>query len=263
MIKLVASDIDGTLLPEGTAKINPEIFTVIRKMKEKGILFVAASGRHYTSMERLFEPVKDDIIFITENGSYVRCRGYDMVERDIDKAYVTEWVTQMRSIPGTSFTLDTKEGFFTESRDEEFISLIRDGYRSRITVMPDVTEIIPDKEFIKMAAYSKDDIKTVQEKMVPLWEERLHCTVAGDIWVDFMKKGTDKGVALRTIQETLGISREETMAFGDNQNDIEMLGCALESYAVGNARPEVREAARHITDSNINDGVLKVLRTLV
>ena len=48
MIKLIASDIDGTLLPEGTAQINPEIFQVIRKLKEKEILFAAASGRHYT-----------------------------------------------------------------------------------------------------------------------------------------------------------------------------------------------------------------------
>ena len=57
MIKLVASDIDGTLLPEGTDKINPEIFEVILKLKEKGILFAAASGRHYCSISRLFEPV--------------------------------------------------------------------------------------------------------------------------------------------------------------------------------------------------------------
>ena len=65
MIKLIASDIDGTLLPEGTHRLNPEIFQVIQKLKEKGVLFAAASGRHYISMSRLFEPVKNDIIFIT------------------------------------------------------------------------------------------------------------------------------------------------------------------------------------------------------
>ena len=81
MIKLVASDIDGTLLPEGTAQINPEIFEVIRKLKEKDILFAAASGRHYTSMSKLFAPVEHDMIFITENGAYVCCRGYDMLEQ--------------------------------------------------------------------------------------------------------------------------------------------------------------------------------------
>ena len=58
MIKLVASDIDGTLLPEGTDQINPEMFEVIRELKKKDILFAAASGRHYSGMSRLFEPVK-------------------------------------------------------------------------------------------------------------------------------------------------------------------------------------------------------------
>ena len=48
MIKLIASDIDGTLLPEGTDRINPEIYEVIRKLKEKDILFAAASGRHFS-----------------------------------------------------------------------------------------------------------------------------------------------------------------------------------------------------------------------
>ena len=90
MIKLVASDIDGTLLPEGTAQINPEIFEVIRKLKEKDILFAAASGRHYTSMSKLFEPVKHDMIFITENGAYVCCRGYDMLEQVIDWELIRE-----------------------------------------------------------------------------------------------------------------------------------------------------------------------------
>ena len=74
MIKLICSDIDGTLLPEGTAEINPEIFDVIRKLKEKDIIFAAASGRPYSSIVRLFESVKNDIIFVSENGAYVSCR---------------------------------------------------------------------------------------------------------------------------------------------------------------------------------------------
>ena len=67
-VKLIATDIDGTLLPEGTDRINPEIFDVILRLKEQGIVFVAASGRQYYSMAHLFEPVKQDMIFIAENG---------------------------------------------------------------------------------------------------------------------------------------------------------------------------------------------------
>ena len=64
MIKLIASDIDGTILPEGTDLVNPELYDVIRALKKKGIRFAAASGRQYESMHHVFAPVEEDIYFI-------------------------------------------------------------------------------------------------------------------------------------------------------------------------------------------------------
>ena len=72
-----------------------------------------------------------------------------------------------------------------------------------------------------------------------------------------------KGKAVRTIQESLGIKMEETMAFGDQLNDIEMLNQAYYSFAVANAREEVRKAARFQADSNVRGGVLKILKGLL
>ena len=261
MIKLVARDIDGTLLPEGTAQINPEIFKVIEELKKRDILFAAASGRHYISMSKLFEPVKNDIIFITENGAYVSCRGYTMLEQIIDWQYVCQWVKEARRIPGASFTLDTKEGFYTESSDPEFLDLVRNGYRSDITVVEDA--LAKELRINKMAIYRKENIGEVAQMMIPRWEDRLHCVVSGDIWVDFMNQETNKGNAIRSIQKTLKISPDETMVFGDNHNDLEMIKSATESYAVGNAADAVKKAAKYVADTNVNDGVLKVLRTLL
>lgn len=263
MIKLVASDIDGTLLPEGTAAINPEIFELIRRLKEKDIIFAAASGRHYSSMSKLFEPVKDDIIFITENGAYVNCRGYDMLEDTIERSLVDLWIDEVRKIPNASFTLDTKQCFYTESQDEEFLRLVREGYRSRIDQVEDAHSLGEDVHVNKMAIYHKDGIEEVARHMVPRWEDKLHCTIAGEIWLDFMDKKTNKGNAIRSIQKVLSISPDETMVFGDNYNDIEMLRSATESYAMGNAAAEVKKAAKYVADTNVNDGVLKVLRTLL
>ena len=69
MIKLVASDIDGTLLRDGNTEISKEVFEHIRRLKESGVLFAAASGRQYTSIRRLFAPVADDIVYLCENGA--------------------------------------------------------------------------------------------------------------------------------------------------------------------------------------------------
>ena len=70
MIRLIASDIDGTLVRESSHHINPEYFEVIRALKAKGIRFCACSGRQYKSILELFKPVADDIYFIAENGAY-------------------------------------------------------------------------------------------------------------------------------------------------------------------------------------------------
>lgn len=261
MIKLICSDIDGTLLPEGTAEINPEIFEVIRKLKEKDILFAAASGRPYSSMVKLFESVKDDIIFVSENGAYVCCRGYLMSEEVIEWRDVCEWVEEVRKIPDASFTLDAEGGLYSESRDPEFLDLVRLGYRSQLTIVKDA--LAERRHINKISVYRKHDIEKVAEDMVPRWSERLHCTIAGDIWLDFMSKESNKGHAIREIQKILRISPDETMVFGDNLNDLEMLAAATESYAVANAAEPVRKAAKHIADSNVNDGVLKVIRTLL
>ena len=68
MIKLVASDLDGTLLMKGAQGLPEDIFPLIRQLKELGILFVAASGRQYANMKKMFAPVADDMAFICENG---------------------------------------------------------------------------------------------------------------------------------------------------------------------------------------------------
>lgn len=86
---------------------------------------------------------------------------------------------------------------------------------------------------------------------------------AGDMWMDCMAKGVNKGHAVKMIQESLGITPQETMAFGDQLNDLEMLDRAYYSFAVANARDEVRKAARFQADSNVNNGVLKILKQLL
>ena len=68
MIKMVASDLDGTLLIGGRQTLPEEIFPLVKELKNMGILFVAASGRQYANMRNLFAPVKDEMAFISENG---------------------------------------------------------------------------------------------------------------------------------------------------------------------------------------------------
>ena len=70
MIKLIASDIDGTLVKDGEHELNPEFFDVILKLRKKGIQFAAASGRQWASIEAIMEPIKEKVFYLSDNGAY-------------------------------------------------------------------------------------------------------------------------------------------------------------------------------------------------
>ncbi len=260
MIKLVVSDIDGTLVPDGTDRINPEIYEIIRELKRKDIVFVAASGRQYASMRHVFEPVADDIIFIAENGSIVIRGGQTLSSRMIDRTTAEELVHYLRKWKGGHVMLSTPESIWIETRDEAFVSLLRDSYRIHFQIVDDLIPLCSRSNKITLY-HTGGEIDAVCGKVCEQFGDRLNVMVAGDIWVDCMSLESDKGSALATIQETMGIAPDETMAFGDNCNDIGMIERAGESYAVRNAHPDLKRAARYEAPPYVEDGVLKVIRT--
>ena len=87
--------------------------------------------------------------------------------------------------------------------------------------------------------------------------------MSGHHWVDLMGAGVNKGVAVRRLQERLGVTRAETVVFGDYLNDLEMLDEAAGSFAVANAHPEVLERARFRAPSNLDHGVVTTIERLL
>jgi Cof subfamily protein (haloacid dehalogenase superfamily) len=261
MIKLVATDLDGTLVRDGYHTLNPRVNELIIELKKKGITFVAASGRQYTSMRTLFRDVKEDVIFVAENGSYVVCRDFELDEHHMDKALVKELMDDIRSLEGCFLAASVKDKLYVENPDDDFLDLLVNGYKNEVAVVDKIP--VDDLGIIKVSAYKKSGIDDVAQDMIDKWGNKLRSNIAGGRWLDFMDKTVDKGEAIAKIQEILGIGIEETMVFGDNHNDLGMFKRAKESYAVANAREEVKKAAKHITDTNLNGGVIKVLETLI
>lgn len=87
--------------------------------------------------------------------------------------------------------------------------------------------------------------------------------VSGQVWVDIMGTTADKGHALADLQREMGISPEQTMAFGDYGNDIEMLRRAQWSYAMADAHPDVKAVARFVAPSNDDAGVTRTIREVL
>lgn len=109
-----------------------------------------------------------------------------------------------------------------------------------------VEDVLAEEEVIlKIAVYHRGSIRQLgEELLIPQWGGLVKTCVAGEEWVDFMDASVDKGNALRTLQQFFGVAKEETMAFGDNTNDIGLMRQPASAMQVENARREVRQAAR-------------------
>lgn len=261
MIKLIASDIDGTLVRDGEHELNPEFFDVILKLREKGIQFAAASGRQWASIEAIFEPIKEKVFYLADNGAYVGCHGRNLFLNTIDREAALEMAESIRRTPGLEVLIGGPDTVYVESSNQDYIRLLRDGYRFRTVEVEDVTKV--DDQIIKVSAYKSSGIQEATKELTEKFANQLKLMISGDMWLDCMAPGVCKGQAVRVLQENLNIRPEETMAFGDQLNDIEMLENAYYSFAVGNAREEAKKAARFQADSNVNYGVLKVLKLLL
>lgn len=263
MIRLIATDIDGTLVKESTSEIYPELLEVIREWTDKGGYFCVASGRQYYSIRHMFEEISDRIIYLAENGAHVRYRNQNILVQKMRRDYVEELMAQLRQYyDECDVVVSSTEGSLIESRNEEFIKLIAEGYHNKYRVVEDVLAV--QEEIIKIAIRHEGSIRDLGESvLIPQWQNKVKACMAGEDWVDFMDAAVDKGNALRVIQEYLGVTAEETMAFGDNDNDIGLLMAAGESYAVENARDSVKSIAKHICPSYHEKGVYQVIRTLL
>ena len=225
-----------------------------------GFQFVAASGRQWHSIERIFDPIKEKIFYVSDNGAYVGCYGRNLFVTPIDRQIVMDMIRDVRACPGLDIAVSGPDVIYLETKNEQFINWLVESYRFEVECVPDLTKV--EDQFIKFSVYKEHDVEAAARDIYEKYRDKLKITISGDMWMDCMEKNVSKGAALRQIQESLGIGPEETMAFGDQLNDLEMLERAYYSYAVGNARPEVKAAARFQADTNVAQGVLKVLQLL-
>lgn len=257
MIKLVASDLDGTLLLNGAQELPEELFSLIRQLKELGILFVAASGRQYANIKKMFTPVVEDIAFIAENGGLAVQNGKVLYQGSFDAGLVREIAESIYNKEGSEFTCSTKDFYYIRPKTEHFRNLMVDVVGNSCKVIRDFDEMT--EPCMKLAVYERGGM---QEDTIRYWRERFgeQCTVvtSGFAWVDFVPFDTNKAKGVEQYQKLLGISPEECIVFGDEYNDMEMLRSVPNSFAMAHAKQGVKEAAAYQTES-----VLEVLKKLI
>lgn len=250
---------DGTFL-NSEHQVSPEFPEIYEELKKRNILFVPASGRQMLGITKYFGHKENEMAFIAENGGYMIYKNEELFVDKLEEQYVAEIINTIREISGATVVVSGKKRAYYETENQEFIDYIAQFYTGN-QKLDDLTLALDDSIF-KIAVYHPEGS---EEHLYPALEKfqkyNLEVVVSGKYWLDIMNKDINKGNALEKLQKTLNITPKQTMVFGDYMNDIEMLKKAEYSYAMENAHPSVKEAAKFEAASNNNFGVLKTIKS--
>lgn len=253
MIRLIASDIDGTLLLHDAETIPDEVFDCIRALHARGILFCAASGRQYSSLRKLFAPVADDILYSCENGAIVYHNNAVLAKTPLTAQHAQELTAQICAQPDCEVLISGADTSYVTAHRPEFGTMMRDEVGNNVVVI-DRFEDIPEP-VIKISAWCEREAKLYEQMFAPVWNRHLNVAIAGKHWLDFTL--AHKGTALAQISAALDIPASDMVVFGDNFNDVPMFRTAGRAYAMKQAPKEVQQAAHAVCET-----VPDTLRTL-
>lgn len=242
MLKLIVSDIDGTLLPYGQTAISPSLFSLIRRLRAAGVLFCPASGRQYHSMRALFAPVAEEVCFLCENGGVIFGPGAEDTAPVLSKTPMPRpdalaLAHAIMEIPQCEVLISGQNISYVCGCGEDFVRRMETLHGNLVARVARVEDIAED--ILKVTAFCPDDLAGPAAILGPRWGETYHMAEAGPVWLDFGL--ANKGSGLRGLCGALGIGLAETAAFGDNWNDVSMLESAGTAWLMASAAPALRK----------------------
>lgn len=260
MIKLIASDMDGTLLNKD-GELNEEFFDIFEQLMAKNIKFAAASGRQYFQLLKSFEGIEDKLYYIAENGTIVKFKEEELYVNSLSEELVREIIEFSPTLKDTYVVVCGKNSAYVNTTDRRILDEF-DKYYFKYKVVDNFLDI--EDKILKIAILDingaeKNSFRFLKDK----FGSKLQVIVSGPIWIDLYNFGTSKGTAIKLLQDTYNIKEEETMVFGDYYNDVDMLKAAHYSYAMENAPDGVKKHARFIAKSNHENGVIRTIREVV
>jgi Cof subfamily protein (haloacid dehalogenase superfamily) len=281
-VRLVAIDVDGTLLPTFAQAISPRNAQALRAAQAAGITVAIATGRRTAYTAPLLEGLglRADMPLITSNGAVTRTLGGDPVDRCELQARVARGICGLLRPFGTMvFTFDRlgRGELVLEDLEQAHmrISMWVEANRNAIEIVRPLESALPDGQnpIQGMVTGGLDKMKQAELALrASEWHGFCECIrteyPARDLSIlDLLPPGVSKGWALERLAARLGVDRKETMAIGDNWNDVDMLEWAGQGVMMGNAAGELRTMAKmrgwKQAPPNDRDGVAVVLEAAV
>lgn len=241
MIKLIASDVDGTLLQRGENKISQEAFDVINAVSDMGVLFVIASGRPYCELKHLFEPVMDKIALVCSDGALTVYHGKNVLKTSMNRELAEELLYDVEMKPDCEFLVYGEFIAYMKPKEESYDLKIRETCFNNVNVINTFKNI--GEDYLKVGIYNKKGISCVEDYFLNKWSKDFEVIYSANEWLEFTAPGVNKSIGIEALMRKFNIKKEETVAFGDSYNDIGMFHTVGRGYAMENAKDKLKEIA--------------------
>lgn len=259
-IKLIASDMDGTLLDEN-GQVPPETFDLILALRERGVRFVVSSGRRYDRLCDFFSPVKDRMDFVASNGAQVFADGVQIDREVYSHLAIRRLAKTVAMFPNMHLALfDRTKSYLLDDEDKFVREVDKD--------LPNVERIYelpsPQVSIIKASIFCDDG--NVMDNAYVLQRELgglFTFAPSGSSYIDAMQPGISKASGIAQVMEYHGIDASEVMAFGDAMNDYEIIRFVGTGCAMANGRPALRAVADRVIGSNVEHAVQSEMRRVL
>ncbi len=245
-IKIIFFDIDGTMLPFGASQLPPRMQETIHRMQANGIITCIATGRTPMTLPR-FEGVEFDA-YMTFNGSLCFDHKGEIYSHPIPQSDVQTVIANARAI-GRPVSIASRERLVANGVDQDLI----DYYDiAHIKPLPSADfEQVSQGEIYQIMMGCREEeypaiLKDVRGAKIAAWWERA---------ADIIPAVGGKGVGVEKMLEYYGLDRSQAMAFGDGNNDLEMLQSVSYSVAMGNASERLKAVAKEVCGKVDEDGI--------
>lgn len=260
--RLVVSDMDGTLLDDDK-RIPDRFWPLLEKLHSRGTYFAVASGRQLQTLQQQFHDAPVPINYIAENGGVVFYGNHAKPTTSINPNHAQRLINIVESHPEIPWGLVVcrVDGAYVTWRNETFLEEIKKYYVAH-QIVDNLRDYLND-QIVKLSVYILTDAETIAAPLLSPIHDVFAPVIAGKNWVDVMNPETNKGAALHALTQSLGLQREQTIAFGDYLNDYQLLQAAGTAVAMENAHPNLKAIADEIAPSNNDHGVVQVLERLL
>ena len=257
-VKLIAVDMDGTFLDDEKRYNRARFLNQYQQMKAQGIRFAVASGNQYWQLISFFPEIAHEIAFVAENGGWVRDAGEDVFNADLSRGHFEQVLDFLHGLSDVEIIACGKRSAYTLRRYSDDVKAVVARYYHRLEIVDDLRA--PQDTFLKFGLNVPDSL--VPELQAALNDSLGHMMTAvttGHGSIDLIIPGIHKANGLRLLQERWGIEDSDVVAFGDSGNDLEMLRQARFGFAMANAIPAAKAAARYRAPENNQEGVLQIV----